>query len=410
MRGRALVLVVEVGLFVTLLGIPDGGLGVLWPSLRATFHRPVGDLGILVLAGTVPYLVASLVSGRAVTRIGFGMLTVAIGAVAVVAFIAWGLAPAWGAVLGAFALLGWSRGSADASVNAHASATEGVRRLGLLHASYGLGATAGPLAVSAVLALGGGWRVAVGVLAAAAAVVTAAAVAARHVPPAPSAGSSFRHGDETPGRDAPDPDAEGEFRHSDQTASGDVARPAGVGRGGVAGILAVFVLYTAAEASTGAWAFTVLTQSRHLDRGLAGIATASYWGALTAGRVGVAAAGHRVGRGRVIEVGAALALVGVVVFAVGGRVIGPVGLPLAGLGFAPLFPVMVSVIPDRVGVPRSATVIGWAIGVAALGGPAGTAVAGAIANSAGVASIGAVLVVVAVMLLMGGVAVFHGTR
>lgn len=409
MRRRALVLVVEVGLFVTLLGIPDGGLGVLWPSLRATFHRPVGDLGILVLAGTVPYLVASLVSGRAVTRIGFGMLTVAIGVVAVVAFIAWGLAPAWGAVLGAFALLGWSRGSADASVNAHASATEGVRRLGLLHASYGLGATAGPLVVSVVLALGGGWRVAVGVLAAAAAVVTAAAVAARDVPPA-TADGTFRHSDETQGPDSPNPDAEREFRHRDQTASADVARPPGAGRGGVAGILAVFVLYTAVEASTGAWAFTVLTQSRHLDRGIAGIATATYWGALTAGRVGVAAAGHRVGRGRVIEVGAALALVGVVLFAVGGRVIGPIGLPLAGLGFAPLFPVMVSVIPDRVGVPRSATVIGWAIGVAAVGGPAGTALAGAIANTAGVASIGAVLVVVAVILLMGGVAVFHGTR
>src|ERR1700722_12790984 len=94
-RRRALVLVGEGGLFVTLLGIPDGGLGVLWPSLRATFHRPIGDLGILVLAGTVPYLVASVLSGRAVARIGFGMLTVTIGLVAVVAFIAWGLAPAW---------------------------------------------------------------------------------------------------------------------------------------------------------------------------------------------------------------------------------------------------------------------------------------------------------------------------
>jgi len=41
-----------------------------------------------------------------------------------------------------------------------------------------------------------------------------------------------------------------------------------------------------------------------------------------------------------------------------------VGLPIAGLGFAPLFPVMISIIPDRVGIPRSATVIGWAIGVA----------------------------------------------
>jgi len=383
---RRLVLVVEVGLFVSLLGIPDGALGVLWPSLRAAFHRPIGDLGTLVLAGTVPYLVASVLSGRAVRRIGFGMLTVAIGVVATVALIIWGLAPGWGVVLGAFAVLGWSRGSADASINAQASANEGVRRLGVLHASYGLGATAGPLVAAAVLAAGGGWQAVVGVLAVGAALVTATAVAAR------------RDWRPTPGA-AP-------------TTEAPAAAAAGVSAGAraVAGILTVFALYTAVEAATGAWAFTVLTQSRHLDRGIAGFATATYWGALTAGRIGVAAFGHRVGRIRVLRVGAALALVGVTVFALGGRVIGPIGLPVAGLGFAPLFPVMVSIIPERVGLTRSATVIGWAIGVAAVGGPAGIALAGAVADRAGVTSIGAVLVGMAAILLAGEAVVFQVTR
>jgi fucose permease len=175
----------------------------------------------------------------------------------------------------------------------------------------------------------------------------------------------------------------------------------------VAAVLVVFTLYTAAEASTGAWAFTVLTQSRHVDRGVAGVAVAAYWGALTAGRFGVAAIGHRVGRGRAICGGAALALVGVVVFAVGGR-LGALGLPLAGLGFAPMFPVMVSLIPDRVGVARSATVIGWAIGLAAVGGPVGTALAGAVADGAGVAAIGLVLAGLSALVLVAGVIAFQG--
>jgi len=386
------VVVVEIGLVVGLLGIPDGGLGVLWPSLRHTFHRPVGDLGILVLAGTVPYLLASVFSGRSVRRTGIGMLTVAIGVVATAALVGWAVAPAWGVVLGAFAVLGWSRGSTDAALNAHVSATEGVRRLGLLHASYGVGATAGPLLVSVVLAAGGGWRAVVGLIAGGAALVTVGAVAARRGWGAAAGGSGAG--------------AAGSGVAGSGVAAGGSGQGAG-GRGGVAAVLVVFTLYTAAEASTGAWAFTVLTQSRHVDRGIAGVAVAAYWGALTAGRFGVAAIGHRVGRGRAICGGAALALVGVVVFAVGGR-LGALGLPLAGLGFAPMFPVMVSLIPDRVGVARSATVIGWAIGLAAVGGPVGTALAGAVADGAGVAAIGLVLVGLSALVLVAGVIAFQG--
>jgi fucose permease len=383
---RALVVVVEVGLFVGLLGIPDGGLGVMWPSLRHAFHRPVGDLGILVLAGTVPYLLASAHAARAVRRLGFGTLTVAIGAVGTAAFVGCALAPVWGVVVGAFAVLGWSRGSTDAALNAHVSATEGVRRLGLLHASYGVGATAGPLLVSFVLGLGGGWQASVVTFAVIASCVTLAAVAAREGWAVTPAAAPRGTGSCTP-------------------------NTAATGRGGVrdvAALLGVFAVYTGTEAATGAWAFTVLTQSRHLERGVAAVAVAGYWGALTVGRFGLAAVGHRVGRGRAVWGGSALALVGVVLFAVGGRVVGAASLPLAGLGFAPMFPVMVSLIPDRVGPERSATLIGWAVGVAAVGGPAGTALAGVVADRAGVATIAAVLVVLSALLLCGAVVTFRG--
>jgi hypothetical protein len=34
------------------LGLPDGILGTAWPSMRATFGAPVGDLGLILLLGT----------------------------------------------------------------------------------------------------------------------------------------------------------------------------------------------------------------------------------------------------------------------------------------------------------------------------------------------------------------------
>ena len=42
------------------LGLPEGALGVVWPSMRATFGRPVSELGVLLAAFTAGYLVASV--------------------------------------------------------------------------------------------------------------------------------------------------------------------------------------------------------------------------------------------------------------------------------------------------------------------------------------------------------------
>lgn len=385
-------MVVQLGLFVGLLGLPDGGLGVIWPSLRHTFHRPVGDLGILVLAGTVPYLGASALAARGVRRTGFGPFTVLISAIAVLSFLSWATAPIWVVAVVAFAALGWSRGATDAAVNAYVSETEGVRRLGLLHAGYGVGATGGPLLVSVVVVLGGGWRVVVAILGAIAAGVTIAAIAARNGwdgPGEPASDATAIQADGVPPR----------VRANGQHAGG---------RGGVLATLGAFAVYTAAEAAAGAWAFTVLTESRHLARGLAAAAVATYWAALTGGRILVAAVGHRFGRGPVVWGGAALALAGVCLFAFGGRVAGAFGLLFAGLGFGPIFPVMVSLIPDRVEASRSSAVIGWAIGVAALGGPAGTAAAGMFAGYGGLAAVGGVLVTLSTTLLVAVVVMFEG--
>lgn len=44
---------VAVVIAFVVLGLPDGGLGVAWPSMRGDFDRPLGDLGWIVVALTV---------------------------------------------------------------------------------------------------------------------------------------------------------------------------------------------------------------------------------------------------------------------------------------------------------------------------------------------------------------------
>jgi fucose permease len=364
---------IEVGLFILLLGVPDGILGVLWPSMRRDYGRPVGDLGLLALAGTIPYLVASASAGRSVRRVGFGALMVAALVLGAGALGTWALAPSWVLVVAAVAVFGLSRGAADAGVNAYASEHEGVRRLGLLHAAYGIGAAAAPVLATAVLADGGGWRLSLGAVAAAAAILAAFGVRARRAWALPGAGRRGSTGDAAPVSD---------FRAA-----------------GIAAMLVMFALYTAVEGSTGAWAFTVSTEGRGLGRGPAGLALASYWGALTGGRLVLAAVGGRVARGRILTAGALLAVVALTWFWRDPGGTGVVALPLAGLALGPMFPVLISLVPDRVDAARAAHVVGWCVAAAAVGGPLYTALAGAVADAHGTNAIPPLLVAGSIGLL-----------
>ena len=58
------------------LGLPDGVLGVAWPSVRATFGLPLGELGVLLAATMVGYLASSFSGGWLVARLGIGRLLV----------------------------------------------------------------------------------------------------------------------------------------------------------------------------------------------------------------------------------------------------------------------------------------------------------------------------------------------
>ena len=165
-------------------------------------------------------------------------------------------------------------------------------------------------------------------------------------------------------------------------------------------ILVTFIVYTAAEAGTGAWAFVVSTDGRHLDRGLCAAAVATYWAMLTGGRFLLAALGGRVRSETLLIVGSALAVGGLTFFWIDRSAAGLGGLALAGFGFAATFPVAISLVPDYVGPRRSAQVIGWCVAFAAIGGPAGTAVAGLLADGAGLNAVPVMFVGLAVALLV----------
>jgi hypothetical protein len=138
------------------VALPGSTLGLLWPSMRLSFGAPVGALGILLVPGIAASVLASALTGR--LRPGTGTLAAAGTLLTAVALAAETLAPwLWVMAIGTV-LFGLGFGVLDASLNAHAARHFGARDINWMHASYGLGATIGPVLVTALLSAGRGWR------------------------------------------------------------------------------------------------------------------------------------------------------------------------------------------------------------------------------------------------------------
>jgi MFS family permease len=149
------------------LGLPDGVPGVAWPSVRATFGLAISQLGLLLAVSAVGYLLASFNAGSLVARLGVGGLLFASSVVIVVGLLGYAAAPSWAVMVACGLFAGLGAGAIDAGLNAYAAHHFTPRVVTWLHACYGVGATLGPLTMTAVLARGLSWRAGYAVLAAA---------------------------------------------------------------------------------------------------------------------------------------------------------------------------------------------------------------------------------------------------
>ena len=156
------------------VALPGSVLGLLWPSMRLSFHQPVAALGVLLIFGVAASAMSSAATGRLLspTRMGpmlaLGNMVTSGAALALEA-----LAPSLGVFAGGMVAFGLGFGAIDAALSAYAARRFGARQINWMHASYGLGATLAPLLVTALLAHGLTWR---GVYAAMAAALAAVSV------------------------------------------------------------------------------------------------------------------------------------------------------------------------------------------------------------------------------------------
>lgn len=269
-------LVLLSGLAFVSLGLPDGLLGVAWPSIRQSFGRDLDALGVLLVAATGGYVASSVASGRLLQRANLGAVLAASCAATSLALLGYAAAGAWTSLVVLAVLLGAGGGAIDAALNTYVATSHGPRTMNWLHAAYGAGAALGPLIMSGTLAAGFVWQRGYAVVGLAQLALAGAFAATARAWP-----QTARRGADAGG-----------------------GRSASIGAtlavsGARLGILTFFV-YAGVEASFGAWTYTLLTSGRAMPAVEAGAIVSGFWAGLTAGRLLAACSGGMVSSGRIL--------------------------------------------------------------------------------------------------------------
>jgi fucose permease len=363
------------------LGLPDGLLGVAWPSIRADFGRPLDALGFLLIASMSGNLTSSFVSGQLMARLGVGGLLAASCAATGAALLGYTLVPVWWLMVALGVVAGLGAGAIDAGINTYIAAHHGEGLMQWLHASFGIGVTLGPLIMTAGIAQFDSWRP--GYVVVGTAQLTLALCFAL------TAGLWQRNG--------ATPSSTEERRLTEyQTPLGETLRQPRVWFS-----LLLFFIYTGTELTLGGWGYTLLTESRGVAPAVAGLWISSYWGMFTIGRVLAGLYARRMGAHTLLRMSILAALAGAVLLWWSPvPLAGLLGVAITGFAIAPIFPALVSGTSQRVGVHHAANTIGMQIGAAGLGATLLPGAAGVLARRISLEVI-PVFLVVCILVLLG---------
>lgn len=315
------------------LGLPDSLLGAAWPTIRVDFDVPLSYMGLvsMIIAGGT--IISGLMSERLTKK--FGTRAVVAVSVALTAIALFGFSTVgqfwqmclWGIPYGLGA------GAIDAALNNYVALYYNSRHMSWLHCFWGVGTIVSPYIMSYALThstWSNGYRnvsyIQFGILA-----VILIAMPLWKI-------------------------------NKDPAVTEEDKQLLGV-RGalkikGVPTLLIGFYAYCAAEATTMLWASSYLEGTRGISKDKAAAFGSLFFIGITAGRFLSGFISDKLGDNRMIRLGTAIALFGVILIALPVGAASMVGFVIIGLGCAPVYPCIIHSTPANFGAENSQGIIG----------------------------------------------------
>lgn len=378
-RRVVLLAIIYVG-FIS-LGLPDNMLGVAWESMRGDFGKPVGHGGAIPVVLTAFSAISAFASGGILRRIGTGKLLAICGFLTGFGLLGYAVSPFFWVLLMCAIPLGLGQGAIDTGMNYYVAKHYTSRDMSWLHCCWGIGASAGPLLLTAVISAGHSWRLGYAVVAAFQISLAAMFTLALDLWADPATNGKVAEGGVVRGK------AEHSFRFWSCPA--------------------MFFIYCGIEHALGLWGYTFLVECHGFSHEGAGYTVTGYWVMLTAGRFLVGFVANRIGNDRQVRYSMILGVAASVLLL--STTIPPlivVAMGAIGFALAAFFPAMMHAAPERFDDATAATVIGYQGGAGMVGIALLPAIFGRVAErfSFGLLPYFAALSCLAILLLHAGIA------
>ncbi len=379
---NTLIVVITAYLMFVILGFPDGMLGVAWPSMMRDFGVQNAQMGTMLLAATIGFLITSFNTGRLIRWFGISNLLVVSSVVRAGGLLGIALAPQWLLLVAAAFLFGVGSGAIDGGMNTFfAMRIRSARLMSWLHASFGLGATIAPIMLTALFSLGIAWRWGY-VIVAMLQLLMGLLVFIR--------AKEWQMGEDGESRTG-----QGAAPVTHHSTRATLARPI------VWVNIALFFVYAGVEVTAGNWSYSLFTAVRGVPPEIAGLWAGLYWGSFTVGRIFFGVVANRFA---VIPTVRAMSLTAIAAAALLWwnpiNWLGFVGLLVLGFALAPVFPLLVTATPLRLGSADANNAIGFQVAAASFGIGVLPGLAGALADRTSLEVVGPFLVVWLVLMFV----------
>lgn len=325
-----------------ILGLPDGLLGLAFPSMREEFNLSVGAIGVLLLASTIGFSVMSFNLGTIIARFGTYRTLIFCALLRSSALLGIFIAPSWELIILASFFMGFGSGGIDAGLNAYVAGYRNMRILNWLHAFFGVGATIGPLVMKTLFDNGIAWQWGYALVGVSQFVIV---------------GLLFISRTSWSGIDL----ARAEESNINSSPWHTLRRPL-VWMG-----IAMFFLYTGIEITAGQLSPTLFIDGRGISENVVATWVGIYWGSFTVGRFVFGALGNRNLATLTRLSGGAMIAGTLLIWLNPSQLVSFLGLGILGFALAPIFPMMIANTERTLGGQNATNAIGFQMVGASLG-------------------------------------------
>jgi fucose permease len=371
-----------------ILAIPSGALNIAWIYIEDDFGLTLSALGVLLIVTSVGRFFISFYNGAIIARIGMGMYLLFGSVLSAVGMLGFALVPTWGLMLVAGIIMSFGNSAIINGLNTFVASNYSSSRMNWLHASFGMGATFGPLIMTtAIIDMELSWRWGYTVMIAGTVIMTFLFFITREE------WDIQDHPEDDP---KPKNDDSHEPKRRHDSSMGVMLKQPVVWLG-----IGIFFFATSNEISTGQFANSLFVEGRGFDAKTVGTWISLYWFTFTLGRLFTGVIIDRVNNDYFLRVNMLGTIIGaLLIWGNLGELWSFAGLLLMGFTMSPIAPTLFSDTPRRVGREQAPNVIGLQNVGAGLGLALPPTLAGILAERLGLETIGLFLAVSAIIVFV----------